>query len=244
MPTCGVRSTEVLLFASASRQFYNSYHHIADRNAGVMSFNNRDIPIVFGRDTQPSYNWFGDFDFAWFEKSGNLFSIPFFEATPQELGRLLATSSRRQKLRLGFNPLDCTTTPDSRNCTEACSDPAFLFAPANLRACTALSATALLVQNGTYRVDLSDAETSKVVDSWGIPTLATFNATGLLSQVNECIAESCVISGLGKCEDDVNRLSQLEINVGSLSRLSSGLDHYCWGIDMRINPDIAGPGVS
>ena len=219
-------------------------HHISHHNALAMALDNRDIPLVFGPDTQPKYNWFGDFDFAWFEKSGNLFSIPFFEATPQELGRLLVTSSKRQKLRLGFTPLDCTTEAGSHNCTEACSDPASLFTPANFRTCTALSATALLVQNGTYRVDSSDAETSEVIDSWGIPPLATFNATGILLQVNECIAESCFISRLGKCEDDVNALAQLEINVGNLDHFSAGLDRYCRGIDMRINPDIAGPGVS
>lgn len=208
-----------------------------------MSINNRDIPLVFGRDQQPNYNWFGDFDFRWFEKSGNLFSIPFFEATPQELSKLLATASTRQKLRLGFAPVDCTTSAGSRNCTEACLDPAFLFTPANLRACTALASAALLVQNGTYRVDLSESETTEVMVLWGIPELATFKASDMLSQVTECIAESCVISGL-ECGEDVKGIFQLGVNVDNLNHLSTRLGHYCWGAEMRINPDIAGPGVS
>lgn len=201
------------------------------------------IPLVMGDDPEPNYNWFGDFDYAWFQNSGTFSSVPYFESVPDQLDELVETSAARRPLRLGFGPNECTTVSGSRNCTEACSDPSFLFTPANLGACTTLASAALLVQNGTYAVNQSDAETIATTDSWHIPDLSTFNATGVLESLVACIPESCTVSKLGECTDDVENISGVEIRPENLALISSKLGHYCDNTNLETNPDIAGPGV-
>jgi len=196
-------------------------------------------------DPGPTYNWFGDLDYSWFDNSGSLASVPFFEVVPDQLAQMVETSSARQPLRLTFGPGDCTTTSRSQNCTEACSNPATLFAPANLRACTALAGAALLVQNETYSVNPSDAQTAEVMNAWQVPELSAYNATALLGRVAECISESCtVVSKLGECPDDLRTLAGMEVKADNLGALSSRLARYCDGIKVEVSADIAGPGVS
>jgi len=198
-----------------------------------------------GIDPAPNYDWFRGFDYSWFDAGnlGNLSSIPFFETVPERLDGLVKTSSARQQLRLGFGPGDCETLLGSRNCTEACSDPSSLFTPTNLRACTALAGAALLVQNETYSVDRSDAQTVEAIDSWQVPDLSTFNATDVFAHVGRCIPQSCTVMRLGVCAESVQDLGSVEIKADSLALISSRLGHYCDGVDLEINTDIAGPGV-
>jgi hypothetical protein len=196
-----------------------------------------------GDDPEPNYNWFGNLHYSWFDNSGGLSSVPYFEAVSEKLDTMIEISSTRRQLRLGFEPSDCVTVSGTRNCTEACSNPSALFTPINLRACTALASAALLVQNDTYSVDRSDARTADAIDSWQIPDLSTYNATGIFASVAECIAQSCAVSRPGKCADDVRNLGAVEIKVDDLQTFSSQLQHFCAGTDPRINVDIAGPGV-
>jgi len=198
-----------------------------------------------GIDPAPNYDWFRGFDYSWFDAGnlGNLSSIPFFETVPERLDGLVKTSSARQQLRLGFGPGDCETLLGSRNCTEACSDPSSLFTPTNLRACTALAGAALLVQNETYSVDRSDAQTVEAIDSWQVPDLSTFNATDVFTHMGRCIPQSCTVMRLGVCAESVQDLGSVEIKADSLALISSRLGHYCDGVDLEINTDIAGPGV-
>lgn len=201
------------------------------------------IPLIFESDPSPNYNWFGNFSFEWFDSPGDLSSLPFFESAAGDLARLLQASSSLHTPRLSFGPLDCTTVAGTKNCTEACSDPSSLFTPHNFRVCTSLAGAALLVQNGTLSVDSSDQQTLRVIGEWRIPTLSTYNATGVVSQITKCIPESCILSDLGECADDVRSLATLEVNTNNLEALSASLEHYCDGVEMQINPDIAGPGV-
>jgi hypothetical protein len=83
------------------------------------------LPLVFREDSGPKYDWFGAFDYSWFDSPGNLSTVPYFEATPELLGHVLRNSTARQELTLGFVPHDCTTVNGTRNCTEACSNPDF-----------------------------------------------------------------------------------------------------------------------
>jgi len=198
-----------------------------------------------GDHPEPTYDWFGDLDYSWFDNSGSLASVPFFEAVPDQLARMAETSSARRQLRLTFGPRDCTTTSGSRNCTDACSDPSALFAPENFRACTALAGAALLVQSETYSVDRSDAQTVQVMDSLRVPELSAYNASALFTRVAECISESCTVgSKLGKCPDDLRSLAGIEVRADNLGNVSSRLAHYCGGLNVDISADIAGPGVS
>lgn len=201
------------------------------------------IPLVMGDDPEPNFNWFGNFDYSWFDNSGSLSSVPYFEAVPEQLHELVETSSARRQLRLGFSPGDCTTVSGSRNCTEACSDPSSFFTPTNLRVCTTLASAALLVQNGTYSIDRSDAQTVKAIDSWQIPELSTYNATGVLASLVQCIPESCTVAKLGECTEDVQSLAGIEIRADNLGAITSKLEHYCDKTNLEINSDIAGPGV-
>lgn len=211
-----------------------------------MSGNGQDrARLVLVNDSRPTYNWFGHLDYSWFENSGSLTTIPYFETVPNQLAQLVEWSSARQEVSVSLGPSDCTMASGSRNCTKACSDPSTLFAPANLRACTALAGAALMVQNKTYSVDGSDAQTMAVMDSWRVPELSAYNATGLLARVAECISESCtVVSRLGECPEDLRTLADVEINADNLGVISSRLGHYCDGMNIAISPDIAGPGVS
>ncbi|KAJ6442462.1 integral membrane protein [Purpureocillium lavendulum] len=214
--------------------------------SAIMSSNTQArVPLVMENDPEPTYNWFGDLDYSWFDNSGSLTSVPFFEVVPDQLAQMLETSSARRPLRLTFGPDDCATASMSRNCTEACSNPSTLFAPANLRACTALAGAALLVQNETYSVDRSDALTSEVMNTWHIPELSAYNATAVLRHVAECISESCAVgSKLGECPNNLQTLSDIHINADNLEEFSSRLERYCNGVTVEINSDIAGPGAS
>jgi hypothetical protein len=203
------------------------------------------ISIVMGSDPAPNYNWFGEFDYGWFDNGhfGNLSSIPSFETVPERLHGLLKTSSARQQLRIGFSPNDCETESGARNCTEACTDPSSLFTPTNLRACTTLAGAALLVQNNTYSVDQSDEQTVEAIDFWQLPDLSTYNATDVFARVAQCIPQSCAVAALGKCGQDVRDLGSVEIRADNLALIASRLEHYCDGVNLEINTDIAGPGV-
>jgi hypothetical protein len=196
-------------------------------------------------DPGPTYNWFGNLDYSWFDNSGSLASVPFFEVVPDQLAQMVETSSARRPLRLTFGPGDCMTAFQSRNCTEACSNPSTLFAPANLRACTALAGAALLVQNETYSVNPSDTQTAEVMNAWRVPELSAYNATAVLGRVAECISESCtVVSKLKECPDDLRTLASVEVKADNLGALSSRLARYCDRMNVEVSADIAGPGVS
>ncbi|GJN78582.1 hypothetical protein PLIIFM63780_002076 [Purpureocillium lilacinum] len=214
-------------------------------SANMLSNSDVRVPLVMENDPEPTYNWFGYLDYSWFDNSGSLASVPFFEVVPDQLAQMLETSSARRTLRLTFGPDDCMTASRSRNCTEACSNPYTLFEPANLRACTALAGAALLVQNETYSVDRSDAHTTEVMNAWRVPELSAYNATAMLRHVAECISESCAVgSKLGVCPNDVRTLSNMDINADNLGDLSFRLERYCHGVNVEINADIAGPGTS
>jgi hypothetical protein len=119
-----------------------------------------------------------------------------------------------------------------------------LFTPNNRRLCTAFASIALLVQNGRYHVDRSDKMSVETMDSLCIPDPSTFNATAALSHVAECISQSCVVSRLGQCSDDVRSLGAIEIQASNLEVMNSRLTQYCEGTHLGFSADIAGPGVS
>ncbi|KAK4451280.1 hypothetical protein QBC34DRAFT_436818 [Podospora aff. communis PSN243] len=209
-----------------------------------MSANNPTIPVIFEQDpTPPSYNWFGTFDYSWFDNSGGLASVPFFEAAPEELSTILQASAARQQLTLSFGPQDCTTVSGTRNCTEACSNAADLFTPENFRACTALAGAALLVQDGTYAVDMVGNGPREVMETFGVPDLVQYNATGVFGDVASCLAESCILSNLGDCGEGVSELASVDVDAANLAAMVEGLGSYCNGAAVEVNADIAGPGV-
>ncbi|KAK3356340.1 hypothetical protein B0T25DRAFT_134653 [Lasiosphaeria hispida] len=216
---------------------------------------NNPLSLAMGEDPAPQYNWFGRFDYNWFNSAGTLelASVPYFETVPEQLNNILATASTRRPLRLGFALGDCTTVFGSgtgttvgveRNCTAACADPNLLFTPANLRVCTALAGAALLVQNGTYQIDRADRVTAETMNAWLVPELAAFDGVGVLRRVvGECIPESCVVPGLGRCVDDVRELAGIEVGVGNLGVIAARLGRYCEEVEVGLSADIVGPGV-
>ena len=203
-----------------------------------------ELRLVVGEDPPRSYNWFGGYDYGWFDTPSNLSSVPYFEETPERLDKLLQTSAARESIRLSLSPGECTAAGSpSRNCTAACTDPSSLLTPSNLHTCIVLASAALLVQNGTYAVDIADAETIRTINSWGVPDLATFNATGVLRELAQCLPESCIVSTLGECAEEVRSLGSIEPRAENLEEISSALGHYCDGTQVDIISDIAGPGV-
>ncbi|KAK0707293.1 hypothetical protein B0H67DRAFT_647489 [Lasiosphaeris hirsuta] len=213
------------------------------------------LTLTLGSDPARRYNWFGRFNYEWFESAGGLelASVPYFDTVPEQLTDMLEAASARQPLRIGLAPGDCTATFGSgaatagtpeQNCTAACADPHLLFTPANLRVCTALAGAALLVQNGTYRVDPADGVTAETMAAWRVPELATFDGAGVLGRVvGECIPESCAVPGLGTCVDDVRGLAGVEVGAGSLGVVAARLGRYCEGMEVGLGADIVGPGV-
>jgi len=204
------------------------------------------LSLSFAEDLEPPrYNWFGDSHLdGWFQNLKGLSSTPFFEAAPEQLAAILHTSSTRQDLTIDLVSSDCSTSLGYRNCTEACSDPSALLTPANFRVCTALASAALLVQNGTYAVNHADEQTTRAIDSWGIPELSTYNSTDVFRQVAGCLSQSCIVSNLGDCTDDVGRLFNTDITANNLGAITSSLSHYCDRTTVDIDADIAGQGVS
>jgi hypothetical protein len=210
-----------------------------------MSDNNPlTLSLVTDKD-EPNYHWFDTDAYGWWDNSGTLSSVPYFEAVPGLLDDLLRNSSDREQLRLPLGGrYDCETKNRIRDCTEACSNPSFLFTPTNIRVCTALASVALLVQNGTYSIDRSDAQAVQTMDSFHIPDLSTYNATRVFAYVAECIPESCATPRLGECTDDLRRLAQVPIQADSLRNITSTLSQYCDKTNLQLSADIAGPGVS
>ena len=202
-------------------------------------------PLVMANDSSPSYNWFGSLDYSWFTSSGSLATVPFFNKTPEQLFQIADNATAGRQLRLTFGPRDCLMADGGFNCTEACSNPSLLFEPENFRACTTLAGAALYVQDQAYSVDRTDAETAAVMAAWKVPDLATFNATGLLGDVGDCISESCTIKGkLGECPDELDTLEGVKITTANLGSVASQMTLYCNDLNVDLNNDIAGPGVS
>jgi hypothetical protein len=106
-----------------------------------------------------------------------------------------------------------------------------------------MASAALLVQNETYAVTMSNPATVETTKAFVVPNFTTFDAVWVLNNVTRCIAESCTNSNLGKCATSVRDLDTVRITAGNLTTVSTRLSGYCAMADHSINADIAGPGV-
>ncbi|KAK3366381.1 hypothetical protein B0H63DRAFT_536315 [Podospora didyma] len=80
--------------------------------------------------------------------------------------------------------------------------------------------------------------------AWQVPDLATFNATGHLGDVGDCISESCTIKGkLGDCPDELDTLEGVKITTANLGSIASQMTLYYNDVNVNLNNDIARPGV-
>ncbi|KAK3319099.1 hypothetical protein B0H66DRAFT_623471 [Apodospora peruviana] len=186
---------------------------------------------------------------GWAGDIGNITQIPYFQETAYDLKHHLTDPEYRDdNYKLYFYSTDCKTTSGTTNCTEACLDPKSLFTPRNFYTCVLLAAAALLVQNDDYYVNNSDPATIQAMDQWHVADLSTLDGPGILTNVGQCIATSCVRSTLGECGHDVRKINDFDysdMGVYFLPNVTNSLDLYCDGFDDEsiINPDIAGPGV-
>lgn len=128
-------------------------------------------------------------------------------------------------------------------CFDTCHDSSTLFLPFNMETCLQLATIGILIGNGSLEVDYSD-KTKSVVDSFGIGDLASWNGTKILMDVVQCVVSSCDDNSIGPCSPSVRGLSGIAVNAETLQDISQSLDHFCDDFDARLNPDIAGPGVS
>lgn len=128
-------------------------------------------------------------------------------------------------------------------CFSTCHEPSTLFLPFNLEPCMKLATIAVLIGNGTLEMTKSDA-TNSAVQSLGIGDLTTWNGTKILTDVVQCVVSSCDDTSIGACPPPVRGLSDITVIGENLQEISQRLDQFCDRVDAKLNPDIAGPGVS
>ncbi|KAI1170870.1 hypothetical protein F4777DRAFT_567666 [Nemania sp. FL0916] len=201
-------------------------------------------PLAFSSaDGLPSYKWAVD--------AGEIAQIPSFQKITSDWNALIDWKSRPQAqvsppipYTFEFNQLDCNTTSGSRNCTEACRDRTSLFTPTNLRVCSLLATTSLLVADRTFNFSLSDSVTAQIADEWQVPNLTSFDGAGVLANITDCITQSCTVApDVGTCSKNARPSLNTPVTVGTVANLLQSLDHYCDSQNSVLNADIAGPGV-
>jgi hypothetical protein len=178
-------------------------------------------------------------------------SLPFppLQETISEWVALVDKSTSGEPVELAFGRGVCEAGNGQRNCTEACSNPTYLFRPMNFQACLLLAGTARLVQQENYALDTDDEETAKTIEAWGDFDLSTFNVTQALSNIAGCASEECNESDRQDCVGFAGALKAMSdpANSHSFSEISSSLNQqiaqYCSITNIRTDPDIAGPGV-
>ncbi|KAK4158866.1 hypothetical protein QBC43DRAFT_363054 [Cladorrhinum sp. PSN259] len=168
---------------------------------------------------------------------------PHFDELEYSLSEMLYNSKSKLAFDLEFDHWDCKIAGGRQNCSHACSDFKTLFEPTNIRPCVLLAAAALLEKNRTIIVDVSNTATAATVEALGIPSLSTFLAVEVLTNVGKCIAASCSQTNLGKCTDGVRAMDTTPVSVSQLQSFSTNLGEYCSSARPEINGDIAGPGV-
>ncbi|KAK3357771.1 hypothetical protein B0T25DRAFT_567020 [Lasiosphaeria hispida] len=184
-----------------------------------------------------------DPNYYWPTNPPSLKHIPYFQAIPIQLAYLLDDSSHRNTLGLSFAPSDCITVSGTKNCTEACLNPKSLFQLGNIKTCVLMASAALLVQNETYSVDMSNAATVETTESFLVPNFTDFNAVGVLTNVANCITQSCTNSNLGDCATSVRDVNTIRVVARNLVVIATRLSSYCALAKKEINSDIAGPGL-
>lgn len=128
-------------------------------------------------------------------------------------------------------------------CFSTCHEQSTLFLPFNLEPCMKLATIALLIGNGTIEMWDTD-NTNSAIESFGIGDLAVWDGAKILTDVVQCVVSSCDNTSIGTCSPSVRGLGDITVNAESLQDMSQGLDQFCDGFNAKLNPDIAGPGVS
>lgn len=152
------------------------------------------------------------------------------------LAGVLDISSGRRRLGIGLSPLDCTTVAETRNCTEACSDPASLFTPANhaLRCLPLVSWYRMGRMQSTRRI-------ARRGRSWnpGRSRLYQYSTLPTSFPASRNVSLNPV-SSWGWAD------ARLLCKAWTSSRpmwTTSACSLQCWRSSFRTNADIAGPGV-
>lgn len=128
-------------------------------------------------------------------------------------------------------------------CFSTCHERSTLFLPFNLETCMQLATVAILIGNGTLET-AQFGESNSVVNSFGIEDLNAWDGTKILNNVVQCVVSSCEENSIGTCPPSVRALSAITVNPENLQDISQSLDHFCDDFEAKLNPDIAGPGVS
>ncbi|KAJ0118246.1 hypothetical protein J7T55_009029 [Diaporthe amygdali] len=131
---------------------------------------------------------------------------------------------------------------DHGTCFDTCHDPSTLFLPFNLEPCLGLATIAMLIENGTLEMDRSSV-TQSAADYLGIGDLTNWDGSKVIADVVQCAASSCDDSPIGTCAPSVRGLEGITINAENLHDVFQRLDGFCDGVEAKLNPDIAGPGV-
>lgn len=129
-------------------------------------------------------------------------------------------------------------------CYSTCHTRSTLFLPFNLEPCMKLATIAVLIGNGTVEMTESDPDTDGTLESLGIGDLATWDGNKILGDIVQCVVSSCEDTSIGACPPSVRGLSDINVNAENLQDISQSLDQFCDGVHAKLNPDIAGPGVS
>lgn len=197
-------------------------------------------PVVFASST-----FLGEWD--WGYNVGDISTLPPFQLSRAELGVLMnwpkVPHPKGVQYSITFREGDCVTVPGSQNCSQACTDPAFLFTPMNLRMCLRLASTALLVKDGQFAVNLTDA-TRQATETWHVPNLTALDGAAILANISSCLFASCIVADdVKQCTEVVRKLPALPINASKFPAFMGVLGNYCGHLDNTANADIAGPGV-
>lgn len=106
-----------------------------------------------------------------------------------------------------------------------------------------LATIGMLIGNGTLEIDQS-ADTNTTIETFGIGSLSAWDGTKIVSDIVQCVVSSCGNTSIGNCSPYVRGLSDITVNPENLRNIAQDLAQFCDGFDAKLNPDIAGPGVS
>lgn len=126
------------------------------------------------------------------------------------------------------------------NCTEICADETTLFLPYNLDTCLTLSAVSMLVQHNNVTYVENHYEDERIL---GAGNLTDWDYSGVLTNIMACAVSACSQYNLSTCPQATQGLAHTSITPDNLQTIVSSLNDFCDNVGLRVNSDIAGPGV-
>lgn len=76
-----------------------------------------------------------------------------------------------------------------------------------------------------------------------VGNLTNWDGARIINKVMTCVVDACSQHNLSTCPEVTQNLLQISPTVDNLPKILSGLDGFCSKVGLKVNYDIAGPGV-